>query len=223
MSLLDCINANSRTALELVYAEQLFCGRLTPIDEHLEAFLRSIISTPTLDDIQPYFDSNIRMAPASSNTSHAHSLSAYNVYYNKFIGAYGLFKTYFDEKMLTNHRAAMHIIQTFFVQGLQPRVVRDLMGRDKDIQSLKDLRKRFEFVLTRIRAAHVENTLPAHYNNNPNNNRGKSNPPPRSPPVPPTRRLFLLLDPIRLAQVWLVQILLDQVTTTSLLQQAVLG
>ena len=28
-------------------------------------------------------------------------------------------------------------------------VVRDLMGRDKDLRSLKDLRKRFEFVLTK--------------------------------------------------------------------------
>ena len=59
LSLLDCINAHSRTALELVYAEQLYCGRLHPVDEYLEVFLRSIIPTPTLDDIQPYFDSNI--------------------------------------------------------------------------------------------------------------------------------------------------------------------
>ena len=126
--------------------------------------------------------------------------------------------------MLTNHRAAMRIIQTFFVQELQPRVVRDLMDRDKDIQNLKDLRKRFEFVLTRICTAHVENTLPAHNHNNNNNNRGQSCPrldlhlfllQPRRP--------FLLLDPTRLVQVWLVQILLDQVTSPSLLQLAVLA
>ena len=108
MSLLDCISADARTALELVYADQLYCGRLTPSDEDLEAFLRSIIPTPTRDDVQPYFDCNVRMAPASANTFHTHPLTAFNAYYNKFIGAYGLFQSYFDDKMLTNPRAAMH-------------------------------------------------------------------------------------------------------------------
>ena len=83
------------------------------------------------------------MAPASSNTLLAHPLTAFNIYYNKFIAAYGLFRPYFDDKMTTNPRVAMRIVQTFFVQGLQPRVVRDLMERDKDIRTLKDLRKRF--------------------------------------------------------------------------------
>ena len=111
----------ARTALELVYADQLYGERLTSIDENLEVFLRSIIPTPTLDDIQPYFDCNVRMAPASANTFHAHPLSAFNAYYNKFIDSYSLFQSYFDDKMITNPRGAMRFIQTFFVQGLQPR------------------------------------------------------------------------------------------------------
>ena len=60
------------------------------------------------------------------------------------------------------------------------------MDRDKDIKSLQDLRKRFDFVLTRIRTAHVENAFHAQFiNNHNNNNRGKGNPPPKNPPVSP--------------------------------------
>ena len=79
----------------------------------------------------------------------------------------------------------MRIIQTFLVQGLQPRVVRDLMDRDKDIRSLQDLRNRFEYILVHIGTAHVENTSPVSpINNNKvntgDNNRNKGNYPPRT-------------------------------------------
>ena len=47
LSLLDCISADARTALELVYADQLYAGRLDPSDEGLERFLRCVIPTPT--------------------------------------------------------------------------------------------------------------------------------------------------------------------------------
>ena len=76
------------TALQLVYADQLYCDRLPPSHEELEEILRSIIPTPTLDDVHSYFDSNIRMIPASSNTFHAHPLTVFNIYYNKFIATY---------------------------------------------------------------------------------------------------------------------------------------
>ena len=82
-----------------------------------------IIPTPILDyvHVQPYFDGNVCMAYASVNTFHAHPLTAYNIYYNKFIAAYGIFKSYFEGKTLTNQRATMRILQAFFVQRLQPR------------------------------------------------------------------------------------------------------
>ena len=99
LSLIDCINADTRNALELVHANQLYRGRLPPSDINLETFLHSIVPTPTLDDLQPYFEANICMPFASANTFYAHPLTAYNIYYNKFIAAYGLFKCYFEEKM----------------------------------------------------------------------------------------------------------------------------
>ena len=77
--------------------------------------------------------------------------------------------------MLTNTRATMTILQVFFVQGLQPRCVRELKDREKDISSLRDLRKRFEIILARIHTAHVENSTPNRSNNNNNKNLGNNN------------------------------------------------
>ena len=79
-----------------MHADQLYRRRLPPSDIDLETFLRSIVPTSTLDDVQPYFDVDTYMPFASANTYHSHPLTAYNMYYNKFIASYGLFKGYFE-------------------------------------------------------------------------------------------------------------------------------
>ena len=89
--------------------------------------------------------------------------------------------------MLDNPRATMKIVQIFFTQGLQPRCVRDLMDREKNISSFSALKSRFEIVMQRIRTAHMENPTvkpPNNNNNNNNNNRGRGNNPPRFSFVP---------------------------------------
>ena len=56
-SLLDCIGADALTVLELVYADQLYCGSLKFSSyTDLEQFRRSIVPTTTLEDVPPYFD-----------------------------------------------------------------------------------------------------------------------------------------------------------------------
>ena len=189
LSLHDCINADTRTALELVCHDQLYTGRLSRFDEHLEPFLRSIIPPATLDEILPYFDAQIRMTYASTNAFHAHTVTAYNAYWNRFMAGYGLFQTFFTSRLLENPRAAMRLIQRLFVQGLQPRVVRELMDREVDLRSLEALRKRFDYVLGHIRQAHIENGPCINNNNNLGHNNRTHNDnaktPARTPPTLP--------------------------------------
>ena len=107
LSPLDYIGADARTALVLVFADQLYIDRLCRADDDLEKFVRSVVPTSTLDGIQPYFEVNVCIPLTSVNTFNSHPLTAYNIYYNKFIVAYGLFKAYFEEKLVANSRATM--------------------------------------------------------------------------------------------------------------------
>ena len=79
---------------------------------------------------------------------HSKPITFYNVYCNKFIGAHGLFRPCFEGKMSTNPQVTMHLVQAFFVQGLQPRCIHEFMDRERDIGSLTNRRKRFKKILT---------------------------------------------------------------------------
>ena len=176
----DCIGAVARTA------DRLYRNELPRSNDYLEPFLRSIVPASTLDDIQLYFHVNVTMSLLTQDVYNAHPISAYNLYWNKFLAAYTLFKPFFDGKQQSNPKGAIKLIQLFFVQGLQLRCVRDLMDRDKDISSFSALQARFEVVMTKIRQALIDNPVklpPNNYNNN-NNNRGRGNNSPRPPFVP---------------------------------------
>ena len=123
----DCISIDARTALELVYVDRLYRRELPRSNEYKELFLRSLVPASTLDEIQPYFDVNVTMSLTQQDVYHAHAISAYSVYWNKFIAAYTLFKSYFDAKQESNPKGAINLIQLFFVRELQHRCVRDLM------------------------------------------------------------------------------------------------
>ena len=79
LKLLDCIGADARTALELIYADQLYHGLKYLDYSTLEKFLQSVVPTPTLDDVQQYFDVKICMPFVSTNTFNAHRITAYNL------------------------------------------------------------------------------------------------------------------------------------------------
>ena len=49
--LFDCVNADAHAALGLVYADRLYRGRLSPFNDYLEDFLRSLVPACTLNDI----------------------------------------------------------------------------------------------------------------------------------------------------------------------------
>ena len=57
--------------LELVYADQLYIGRLNPVDADLEEPLCYIVPTPKLNDIQSYFEANVCIPFTSVNACNA--------------------------------------------------------------------------------------------------------------------------------------------------------
>ena len=115
-----------------------------------------------------------------------------------------MLKSYFDAKQESNPKGAIKLIQLFFVRGLQPRYIRNLMDRDKDIRSFSYLEARFDVVMTKIRQAHIDNPAKLLNNNNAHNNYNSPTRPPAS-----LRRVNMLMvkriinlsvDPLSISQ-----------------------
>ncbi len=150
LSLKSLISPDVVLDLELIHLSKLPTGRLPYDNDQLEAFLRSILPVSTYDDVLYYFRTHIKMPYASFNGLTAHKVDVYLAYYNKFMRAYQLFRSFFDAERNKSEDRHMKIVFNLFATGIESLKSRQFILDAYSFRDFSELHERFQQLIQKI-------------------------------------------------------------------------